>query len=68
VILTACDWRSRRKEDKVCIMTLPTLLPDAICYCLLASKRTRKLADFISDGIFYYFYLMVVYKALYIDL
>jgi hypothetical protein len=43
-------------------MTLPTLLPDAICYCLLASKRTRKLADLISDGIFYYFYLMVVYR------
>jgi hypothetical protein len=44
------------------------LLPDAIYYYLLASKGTRKLADLISDGIFYYFYLMVVYKVLYIDL
>jgi hypothetical protein len=58
----------RWKEDKGYIMTLPTLLPDAIYYYLLASKGTRKLADLISDGIFYYFYLMVVYKALYIDL
>jgi hypothetical protein len=36
-------WRSRRKEDKGYIMTLPTLLPDAIYFYLLASKGTRKL-------------------------
>jgi hypothetical protein len=36
-------WRSRRKEDKGYIMTLPTLLPDAIYCYLLASKGTRKL-------------------------
>jgi hypothetical protein len=30
-------WRSRRKEDKGYIMTLPTLLPDAI-YVLLSTR------------------------------
>jgi hypothetical protein len=31
------NWRSRRKEDKGYIMTLPTLLPDAI-YVLLSTR------------------------------
>jgi hypothetical protein len=51
-------------------MTLPTLLPDAIYVLPIYSlvKGHVNFTDLISEGIFYYLYLMVVYKALYIDL